>query len=288
MVVSSMTVLSWHSVITIVPLPAALVLNVSDMAGTVTMAETFRGSPMAATPSYARLIVPRRSLVSCVPAYIVRSTLGSAGPGFNHYPATPFCSVYWGLQGSTAVVEDGVVSHDLVAQAGDAIFSGPQPQPWTTFNPGPTQFFVAMFSPDALHALCGIDQSACVGRFLPAGELLGDAWQALGAALSAARDDDARVSLLDDFLEARWRAVHDQAGPARAPLGDWVRRLALQAATSGIGRGVRMAERRIKARAGLPMRMLQRMGRAYQVLQAARSEQARGRISWGGVEFYAE
>jgi AraC-like DNA-binding protein len=33
--------------------------------------------------------------------------------------------------------------------------------------------------------------------------------------------------------------------------------------------------------------MLQRWGRAEQVLLAARAEQARGRISWGGVAFDA-
>lgn len=238
---------------------------------------------MTATYHHARLIVPRRGLVSCAPAYVARSTLGRPGPGFNHYPATPLCSVCWQLRGTAAVVEAGVVSNELAARAGDAIFSGPQSQPWTTFNPGPTEFFVAMFYPDALHALSGADLSACVGRFLPAGDLLGSAWQDLGAALLSAENDDARAVLLDDFLEPRWRAVHQQDRPARMALGDWVRRLALQAATSGIGRGVRMVERRIKARAGLPLRTLQRMGRGERVLLAVRAEQAQGRVGWVGV-----
>jgi len=238
---------------------------------------------MSAHPSYARLIVPRRSLVSCTPAYVVRSTLGTKGPGFNHYPATPFCSVCWMLDGTGAMVEDGVPSALLVAHAGDAVFAGPQPQPWTTWNPGPTHFLAAMFYPDALHALAGVDLAGFVGQCLPAGDVLGAAWQDLGAALMAAADDAARAGLLDDFLEPRWRAVHGQVQSERAPLGDWVRRLALQAASSGIGRGVRMAERRIRTRAGLPMRTLQRMGRAEQVLLAVRAGQARGRVSWGGL-----
>jgi AraC-like DNA-binding protein len=236
---------------------------------------------------FARLIAPRRGLVSCVPAYVVRSTLGTSGPGYNHYPATPLCSVCWPLYGPTAIVEHGVVSRELVAQAGDAVFGGPQPQPWTTWNPGPTHFFVALFYPDALHALAGVDLSACVGKFLPAEQVLGAPWQALGRALIDAASDEARAALLDDFLEPRWRAARSktcgQARQERVVLGDWVRRLAVLSASSGIGRSVRVAERRIRAWAGLPMRTLQRMGRAEQALLAARAEQASGKVSWVDV-----
>jgi AraC-like DNA-binding protein len=240
---------------------------------------------MSATlsPSFARLIVPRGALVSCTPAYLVRSTLGSGASGFNHYPATPFCAVCWLLHGPTAVVENGVVSRELVADTGDAIFSGPQPQPWTTWNAAPTHFFVALFYPDALHALSGVDMADFVGKFLPAEQLLGMPWQDLAHTLIAAPDDDARAALVDDFLEARWLAARDGAGGGRTQVGDWARRLALQAAASGIGRSVRVAERRIKTMAGLPMRTLRRMGRGERVLLAARTEQREGKISWTGV-----
>jgi AraC-like DNA-binding protein len=239
--------------------------------------------PDTAPRPFARLVAPRRSLVSCVPAYVVRSTLGASAPGFNCYPATPLCSVCWLLHGPTAMVENGIISSELVAQAGEAIFSGPQTQPWASWNSGPTHFFVAMFYPDALHALGGVDLSACVGKFLPAEQLLGAPWRALTYALMAAPSDEARVALVDDFLEPRWQAVRAEAQLERGMLGDWMRRLAVQAASSGIGHGVRMVERRIKARAGLPMRTLLRMGRGEQALLAARAEQASGKISWGGV-----
>lgn len=234
---------------------------------------------MSASSPFARLITPRRTLASCVPAYIVRSTLGVDGPGCNRYPATPLCSVAWLLHGATAVIDDGAVLQDEMA-AGTAVFSGPQVQPWATFNPGPTHFFVAMFYPDALHALSGIDMSAQVGKFMPVAALLGAPWQALTAPLMAAPDDDARAALIDDFLEARWEAVRIQTQPERGVLGDWVRRLALQAASRGIGRSARVAERRVKSWAGLPMRTLQRMGRAEQALLAARADLEHGKVSW--------
>ena len=239
-------------------------------------------STSAATP-IARLIAPCSALVSCVPAYVVRNTLGTSGPGFNHYPASPLCSVIWQLHGRTALVDNGTVAQELGTNAGEATFCGPQPQPWTTWNPGPTHFFVVLFYPDALHALSGVDMAAHVGQFAPAGELLGAPWQALTAALIAAGSDAARAALVDDFIQARWQAVRSQADTDRGVLGDWVRRLAVQAASSGIGRSARVAERRVKAWAGLPMRTLQRMGRAEQALLAARAEQADGKISWVDV-----
>jgi AraC-like DNA-binding protein len=237
----------------------------------------------SASTSFASLIAPRRTLVSCVPAYIVRNTLGTSGPGFNHYPASPLCSVCWMLHGPTALVAGGTAVQDVTAQAGDAVFSGPQQHPWTTWNAGPAHFFVAMFYPDALHALTGVDMAAQVGQFVPAGELLGASWQELTPALMAATSDAARTALVDDFLDARWQAVRSQADSERGVLGDWVRRLAVQAASSGIGRSARVAERRVKSWAGLPMRTLQRMGRAEQALLAARAEQQDGRISWADV-----
>lgn len=239
-------------------------------------------SANASTP-FASLIAPRRSLVSCVPAYIVRNTRGANRPCLNHYPASPLCSVSWQLHGSTALVADGAVLQEDLTHAGEAVFCGPQPQPWATFNPGPAHFFVVLFYPDALHALSGVDMAGQLGKVVAAGPLLGAPWQALTASLMAAASDAARAQLVDDFLDLRWQAVRSEADSERGVLGDWVRRLAVQAASRGIGRSVRVAERRVKSWAGLPMRTLQRMGRVEQALLAARAELAAGKVSWVDV-----
>ena len=224
-----------------------------------------------------RLIAPRQSLASCVPCYISRSTLGCDGiDGFNHYPATPFCSVAWMLHGDASLY-DGAILHDHTVREGEAVFSGPQTKPWTTFNHGSAHLFVVMFYPDALHALSRHALSNYVDAFHPVQDVLGDDWLALGPALTAASSDDERVRLLDTFIEPRWQAARASTNLERGALGDWVRHLAVRAATSGIGRGARMIERRVRAWSGLPMRTLQRMSRAETVLLAVRAEP---NVSW--------
>lgn len=232
----------------------------------------------------ARLIAPHPALASCAPAYLARSTLGcgEAG-GFNHYPATPFCTVCWVLDGTSLMVENGVLNHEMPAVPGDVIFCGPQTIPYSTYNPGPQRFFAVVLYADAMHALSGRDQSGLVDKFFPAAEVLGQDWADLVPSLQAALDDDARARLVDAFLQPRWLAVRAMAASERGTLGDWSRNLALRAATSGMGQSVRNAERRIRSWAGLPMRTLQRMSRAEQALMLARAEQAQGTLSWANV-----
>ena len=231
----------------------------------------------------ARLIAPHPTLASCVPAYLARSTLGYRDEGgLNHYPATPFCSIAWMLDGSAELVMDGQPD-EAPAGPGDAVFSGPQTTPYATRDKGAVRLFAAVFYPDAMHALCGKDLSGYVDQFLWTRDVLGQDWADLGRELSAAPDDDARARLVDAFLLPRWQAVRASAVNERGSLVDWSRNLALRAATSSMGRSVRNAERRVRAWAGLPMRTLTRMGRAEQALVAARAGQAQGTLSWANV-----
>ncbi len=233
-----------------------------------------------------RLIAASAALASCVPAFLVRSTLGvpamSLSGRYNRYPATPLCSIAWMLRGPSLLVENERITDNCVAQ-GQAVFSGPQTRPWVTHSPDPTHFFVLAFYPDALHALTGLDLPAYVDRFAMLEEVFAPEWAALTPAVLAAPDDDARVRLLEAFLAPRWQAVRDSAALDRSRLGDWARRLAVQAAAAGWGRGARAVERRVRAWAGLPMRTLQRMGRAERTLLAARSEHEDGTLSWVGL-----
>jgi AraC-like DNA-binding protein len=119
--------------------------------------------------------------------------------------------------------------------------------------------------PDAVQALTGLSPADWVNRFEPVEAVCGADWQALCQAVLAAADDDARVALIEAFLLPRWQTARP---PAAAPglfrLQDWARGLALRAASSGAGRSLRQAERRIKGWAGLPMRELRGLGRAEQ------------------------
>jgi AraC-like DNA-binding protein len=227
-----------------------------------------------------RLIVPPFALTSCVRACITRSTveapLADPADRFNHFPATPFCSITWFIEGEAEVVEPPTPS-----QPWRVVFGGAQTRPLVTFNPGPVRIFMVMFYPQALHALSGIDAPAWVDRWDALEHALDADWQAMSAAVLAAPDDDARLALLEAFLAPRWQA--GRAGGAAGVAGDWVRHLAWQAADSALGRGVRSIERRIKASAGQPLRKLLRMRRAELSFFDARDEYLAGRVVWSDV-----
>ena len=227
---------------------------------------------MPATTS-ARLLAPRLSLASCVRAYVTRSTIGCTllddEARHNRYPATPFCSICWQLHGSTRLVEQGTPAEHAM-EVGQAVLVGPQSGPTVTCNPGPTAFFIVMFFPEALHALTGVNVAELVDRVCLADDVLSAEWNALPAALLAAADDEARVAALEAFLTPRWEALRRSGDVPTSVMGDYVRRLGAQAAAAGWGRGPRIVERRIRAWAGLPMRTLQRLGRAEHAFFAAR------------------
>ena len=230
-----------------------------------------------------RLIAPRLALASCVRAYLARSTMTCAplapAQRLNRFPAAPLCSISWTIHGE-AEVGAPVVGPEL--KMPQVFFGGPQSRPCTSYNPGPAHGFMLMLYPAALHTLSGLDISAWVDRFAPLDQVLGPEWLALSGQVLEAADDDARVALIEAFLEPRWRAL--RAGDeVLGAVGDWVRRLGVQAAAAGWGRGARNVERRIKAWAGQPMRTLRRMSRAEQLFLAARDEMLDGKAMWSDI-----
>jgi len=231
----------------------------------------------------SKFIAPRRTLASCVRGIVVRSTVGcalAAEQRLNRYPATEFPALFLQLVGESVMVEPSMP--ELVCPEGGVLLSGGQTGPTVNTNPGPTHFMTVLFFPDALHRLTGIDMSTIVDQFLPLDGLLGAEWLELAAHLVQAADDEARVALLEEFLEPRWQAVR-RDWPFDGAVGDWVRRLEAQAAAAGIGRSVRMAERRIREWAGQPLRRLRRSHRAEQSFFAAREAALKGKVSLGEV-----
>jgi AraC-like DNA-binding protein len=232
-------------------------------------------------PQPTRLIFPRMSLASCVRAYVVRSTveapLSEARDRFNHFPATAFCSLTFYLEGEAEVVEPP----DTPKEPMRVVFCGPQTRPLTTYNPGPVRLLMVMFYPPALHAMAGVDVAAWVDRWASLEQALEGDWLLMSDAVLAAADDDARLSVIEAFLETRWQA--SRPGGAAAVAGDWVRHLAVQAADTALGRGVRNIERRIKARAGQPLRKLLRLQRAELSFFEARDKYLAGKAVWSDI-----
>lgn len=231
----------------------------------------------------SQFIVPRLSLASCVRGIVVRSTLGcglAEEQRLNRYPATPFPTLFLQLSGESVMVDPWLP--EMVCPQGGVLLSGGQTRPTATGNPGPAHFMMVLFFPDALHRLTGIDMNSIVDQFVALEELLGDEWQQVAARMVSAASDEARVALLEEFLEPRWRSVR-AGGTFDGVVGDWVHRLGAQAAAAGIGRSARMVERRIREWAGQPLRRLRRTYRAEQSFFAARDAARKGKVSLGDV-----
>lgn len=231
----------------------------------------------------SQFIVPRLSLASCVRGIVVRSTLGCDLPAeqrLNHYPATPFPTLYLQLRGAAVMVEPW--QPEMVCPEGGVLLSGAQNFPTATGNPGPAHFMMVLFFPDALHRLTGVDMNGIVDQFVALPDVLDAPWQEMAAHMVCAADDQARVALLEEFLEPRWRAARPPVA-FDGVVGDWVHRLGAQAAAAGIGRSARMIERRVREWAGQPLRRLRRSYRAEQSFIAARDASLKGKVSLGEV-----
>jgi AraC-like DNA-binding protein len=248
------------------------------------MSSTATATASATATAATRLIAPPAALASCVRAYVVRSTveapLANPGARFNHFPATPFCSISFYIEGEAEVVQP-----PDWPSGPRVVFCGPQTRPMLTYNPGPVRLFIVLFYPQALQAMSGIDLAAWVDRAAPVGEALGARWAAMAEAVLAGADDAARLAAFEELARPLWQAARPSgvADTAR----DWVRQLAWQAAGSALGRGVhrgvRSVERRIKARAGQPLGVLLRRQRAEQTFFDARDAFLAGRLVWSDV-----
>ena len=243
---------------------------------------------MASTPTPApvtRLIAPRTALASCVRAILVRDTMRCPllppAQRLNRFPAVPMCSIIWTVTGEVEAAGPGLSLPDV--RMPPALFGGPRSYPLVSYNPGPVHSFIVMFYPAALHALTGVPMDALLDQFRPFDAVFGADWQALSGAVLAAPDDETRIALVEAFLAPRWQQARQGSDGAAGAVQDWVRRLGVQAASTGLASGARNVERRIKAWAGQPMRTLRRMRRAEQLFLDERGAILQGTASWSDI-----
>jgi AraC-like DNA-binding protein len=236
-----------------------------------------------------RLWMPRLALGGCVRVIIGRDTRGAAlaqGQRFNHYPATPLSTLTWWLSGTSERLAPGAPA-DLASPrtrpTADILFGGPQSHPTVTWNPGAVHTLTLVLAPDAVRLLTGLDPGTCIGRWAAASEVLPPDWLDMCRGVMNAPDDDARVRLMQDFLEPRWHAARPPSGFGFAHTRDWVQALALRAGMSATGRSVRQVERRIKQWTGQPLRELRGAGRSEQAFFEAVLAQGESRLQWADV-----
>jgi AraC-like DNA-binding protein len=232
----------------------------------------------------ARLWLPRLSLTACLRAVLSRSTLGrppAEACCVNHFPATPVCTISWFFEGHSEWLDPTLAP----MPADPVLFSGPQTGPTTSRNTGPGHAMMLMLLPDALHAMTGLDPSAWIDRTVSAHAVLPPDWLAWGEAVRRAADDERRVALIEDFLEARWQAARPSSTAVLGSplLHDWTQGLALRAASSAPGRSLRQFERRIKRWTGQPLRQLKGISRTEVVFFEVLAAQQRGAVDWADV-----
>lgn len=228
------------------------------------------------TPTTARLIAPPTSLASCVRAFVVRDTtrvpLLPEHQRLNRFPASMLCSISWVIEGQT-LLEDGQPMPRIA-------FGGPRTRPRTSSNPGAVRVFIALFFPQALHAITGLNISAHVDRFSPLPSALDGAWQAMAREVASAADDEARAASIARFVQPRWDEARERGAAPGDLLGDWVNSLGAHIAAAGWGSSARNLERRIKVWAGQPLRTIRRLSRAELQFRESHEALEAGTLSW--------
>lgn len=246
-----------------------------------------RLGPLSAGRS--ELWLPSAALVSCMRAVIVRDTRAVAlsdEQRYNHFPAAPVCSIAWYLSGSGELLDGNVPASPGSGRSPvpPVMFCGPFTRPVTTWNPGPMHAIMLLLLPDAMSLLTGIDPGAYLNRVLPVEEVLDDCWVAMCEAVGTAPDDAQRVQAIESFLHPLWQQARPKATLAGRYLSDWSQSLALRAATSGLGRSMRQAERRIKQWTGRPLRELRGLGRSEDAFFDALAALVKnGSVKWSEV-----
>ena len=226
----------------------------------------------------ARLYQPSTNVAPFVWAFIARDTRGSQLSGddlLNRFPATAHCVLTWFLEGEVELVSSGGDQAGL--RMSGCMLCGCQMHPVTSCNLGDGHAFMAMFHPDAFHALFGIDLAPLQNRFVDVRSVLPAHGLALVDAVAAAGSDAERQALVERFVL--------EHGTAR-PLSAWVRiRRMGQSVTLGMasrmmGIGPRQLQRLALREVGTNLQTLVRLRRGERsFLEAQRRVVRNGQLN---------
>lgn len=192
--------------------------------------------------------------------YIVRDTRGCHLDGqdlLNRYPATPFCSITWMLEGEVCLVQQGNVSKDQ--RLPQIFMAGCQSQYGVSMNLGDRHSFMAVFFSDAFHVLFGLDLATLQDRFVDASDILNPQACALLQAVALAADHAGRRQLIETYVAQNGNSLLVSPWSRLRKMG---KNLSLRLSCSLLGVGARQAQRRARKEAGLPLLGLSRLWRA--------------------------
>lgn len=225
-----------------------------------------------------RLSMPSGAAARFVKIFIARDTRHShlTGDGqLNRFPANPYCAITWFIEGSVRLIH--CAGKDVDEPLAQCIVNGCLSHPATS-RCGPTHAFMAVFHPDAFHALFGIDLSSLRDRFADARQALPEDGRELVEAVFRAPSDAARQELVERFVEER-------AGSLSMPQWSFVRRLGnrltLSIASAMFGVGPRQLQRFVLRQVGVNFQTLTRLVRGERSYLAGLRQQLAGKpVDW--------
>ena len=215
-----------------------------------------------------------------------RSVVLAPTQRFNHYPATPMCTISWWFSGEGQMLAPGapaLLESPRVAIASSIVFGGPFTRPSITWSPGPSHGMMLLLLPDAVHQLTGIEPMRWMNQMVNVEEVLPTNWLAMCKQVARAVDDEQRFAHIEAFFAPIWSEVRAAQAFGLHRYTDWANELALRAATTQTGRSLRQIERRIRLWAGQPMRELKGFGRAERAFFSAMEASENASLQWSGV-----
>ncbi len=230
---------------------------------------------------YATLHSPGRSLGDCVYLAVERDTRDvqlSDADRFNYYPATPFPSISWILDGQLHMVEG---SGEHVPTLGNplpkVIFSGPTRSPSVSWSPGAVHVLTVSFYPEALARLLDIKIEQYVGSVLPLENVISGVGLDQLATVQLGRDPFAQVHHL---LNSLWDNEHaQQASDVRS----WLALLATRTVSTAGITGRRSVQRLVKYWTGQSLRDLQLYARVENAISHAAQMSNEERLNFAAI-----
>lgn len=222
---------------------------------------------------YATLHSPERSLGDCLYLAVERDTRDvplSDVDRFNYYPATPFPSISWILDGQLHMVEgSGEANPTLGNPLPKLIFSGPTRSPSVSWSPGAIHVLTVSFYPEALAHLLDIKIERYVGAVLPLETVIsGERLQRLASVQFSG--ETSPFAQVQHLLTSLW---DEEPVLQAADVRSWLARLAARSVPAVGIAGRRSAQRLVKHWTGQSLRDLQ----LYARIETAFSHGARMR-----------
>jgi len=209
-----------------------------------------------------------------VRAFIVRDTRDCGLDGdrlLNRFPANSHCALIWFLEGEAQLLSHAGGQRGAVLSG--CVVSGCHTQPLVSRSRGDVHSFMALFHPEAFHAMFGVDLAPLQNRSLAAREVLPARGMALVDAVFAAGSHRERQSIVE-------RYVMEHVQPRELPVWLRLRRMGshvtLGMACSMLGIGPRQLQRLALREAGASLQTLIRLKRGERSFLAAQRRHLAG------------